>query len=113
MNNLPRVPLSESIDLISLKRTLQVNHCKNPHCGNFGNPARVQHGKPGPSSDRDTRYKLHSTSKGQTPSIRCKSCGENPPIKSNTGIASEVKRMLAACGLLKPDETAGCGNGIL
>ena len=72
MNNSPRVPLSESINLIGLKRTLQVNHCKNPSCGNFGIPARVEHGKPGPSSDRDTRYKLHSTSKGQTPSIRCK-----------------------------------------
>ena len=110
MNSLPRVPLSEPINLIGLKRTLQVNHCKNPSCGNFGIPARVEHGKPGPSSDRDTRYKLHSTSKGQTPSIRCKACGENPPIKSNTGIASEVERLLNAGGLLRPDETTGCGD---
>ena len=110
MTKYPRVPLPTSVDLIGRKQTLQVNHCRNPHCGNYGTPARSKHGKPGPSPDRDKAYKVHSTSKGSTPSIRCKSCLNNPPIRSNAGIAQEIDRLLAAGGLWKAVETTGCAN---
>ncbi len=106
----PRVPLPATIDLIGEQRTLQVNHCPNPHCENYGVPARSERGKPGPSPDRDMAYKVHSTSKGSTPSIRCKSCGGNPPLKSNAGIAAEIQRMLAAEAIQKYEEITGCSD---
>ena len=106
----PRVPLPATIDLIGEQRTLQVNHCPNPHCENYGVPARSERGKPGPSPDRDMAYKVHSTSKGSTPSIRCKSCGGNPPLKSNAGIAAEIERMLAAEAIQKYEEITGCSD---
>ena len=106
-----RVPLPATIDLIGQQTTLQVNHCRNPHCENFGVPARTERGKPGPSPDRDMAYKVHSTSKGTTPSIRCKSCGGNPPpLKSNAGIAAEIERMLTTGGIRKQEENMGCAD---
>ena len=54
----PRVPLPTTIELPWSQRTIQVNHCKMPLCTNFGVPARTEHGKPGPSADRDMRYKV-------------------------------------------------------
>jgi len=102
--------LPATIDLIGEQRTLQVNHCRNPHCENFGVPARAKHGKPGPSPDRDMAYKVHSTSKGTTPSIRCKSCGGNPPLKSNAGIAEKIERMLGSESIRRRDEIMGCAD---
>ena len=104
MMKYPRVPLPKTIELIGKEQILQINHCRNPHCENYGKPARHKRGKPGPSRDRDMEYKLHSTSKGSTPSIRCKSCLDNPPIRSNEGIASEIERLIAAGRLRKAAE---------
>ena len=106
----PRVPLPETIDLIGIERTIQVNHCRMPNCDNFGGPARHQHGKRGPSQDRDMHYKVHSTSKGTVPSVRCKSCKDNPPLRSNASIASEVQRMIGLNGFLRLEETEACRN---
>ena len=50
---LPCVPVPVSADIFGLDRTLQVNHCRMPDCENYGIPARHQHGKRGPSLDRD------------------------------------------------------------
>ena len=44
------------------------------------------------------------------PSILCKSCRDNPPIKSNAAIASEVERLVHIDGLLLLEETTGCYN---
>ncbi len=111
MTDRPRVPVPATTDLFGgERRTIQVNHCRMPNCGNFGQPAKHQRQKPGPSPDRDMRYKLHSTHKGQVPSIRCKSCGENPPLKSNDSIVSEIERLAEAGGLPTPEETASCPN---
>ena len=110
MTIFPRVPLPKPIDLIQENRILQVNHCRNPHCGNYGIPARHQPGKRGPSPDRDMHYKVHSTSKGTTPSIRCKACLDNPPIKSNSSIVTEIDRLIEAGGLWTQAEITGCSN---
>ena len=110
MTKKPRVPVPETVDLIGKQQTLQVNHCRSPHCENYAKPARSEHGKPGPSPDRDMAYKVHSTAKGSTPSIRCKSCFDNPPIKSNAGIVSEIERMMEAGHLWKDEELTGCAN---
>ena len=97
-------------DLIGEERTIQVNHCRQPTCQNFGVPARHETQKPGPSPGRDPAYKLHSTSKGQIPSLRCKLCLDNPPVKSNASVVSEVQRLADAGGLWTREETAFCPN---
>ena len=108
MSEQPRVPLPTKINLIGADRTIQVNHCRMPDCDNFGAPARSEHGKPGPSADRDLHYKVESTKRGTVPSIRCKSCRDNPPIKSNAAITAEIERLTDADGLLRPEEITGC-----
>ena len=106
----PRVPHPADLDLPGSRRTIEVNHCKMPDCSNFGVPARTEHGKPGPSADRDPNYKLHSTKGGQIPSIRCKACLDNPPVRSNASIAKEVERLAAENGIWTLEETMGCRN---
>ena len=107
---LPRVPLPAVIELPGATRTVQVNHCKMPACPNYGVPARTEHGKPGPSADRDMHYKLHSTSKGQIPAVRCKECLDNPPVKSNAAIAEEVSRLADESGVWHLEERMGCSK---
>lgn len=78
---------------------IQVNFCKNPICSNFNIPAEGAR-KPGSrprltvAKDpvRPPRYK---TSGGDTPFIQCQSCGECPPIKSNSSIKEELDRIAA------------------
>ena len=106
----PRVPLPAIINLPGEMRAIQVNHCKMPDCVNFGVPARTKHGKPGPSADRDPHYKVHSTNQGQIPSIRCKACKDNPPIKSNDSIVQEVDRLVEESGIWTLEESTGCRN---
>ena len=81
-----------------------------PDCDNFGVPARHQHGKRGPSPDRDMHYKVHSTLKGTVPSVRCKSCLDNPPMKSNACIASEFERLVDLSGIRTLEEQVACRN---
>ena len=110
MSEQPRVPLPANTSLIGANRTIQVNHCCMPDCDNFGGPARPEHGKPGPSANRDPHYKVESTKWGTVPSVRCKACRDNPLIKSNAAIVAEIERLADADGLLWPEETAGCRN---
>ena len=102
----PRAPLSAEIDLFGESEAIQVNHCRMPGCGNFGVPARTEHGKTGPSADRDPNYVVTGTNKGMIPALRCKSCGEKPAMKSNAGVAAEVRRISAA--MVRLDEAASC-----
>ena len=81
----PRIPLPATTHLVGEERDIQVNHCRMPDCENYGIPARPEHSKPGPSAGRDPRYTVESTKQGTVPSVRCKSCRDNPPIKSNAG----------------------------
>ncbi len=104
----PRVPPPAVLDLFGEPLRIQVNHCRMPGCENFGLPARHEPQSPGPSPNRDPAYKLHSTAKGQIPSLKCKACGENPPVKSNGGVAAEVQRLVHADGLLTAEESASC-----
>ena len=106
----PRVPESVDLALLGFRQTVQVNHCRQPSCANFGVPARTEPGKTGPSPDRDMNYKVHSTHKGQVPSIKCKSCGENPPMKSNAAVAEEARRLADVSGLPRLGEVVGCRN---
>ena len=106
----PRVPLPATTQLIGTQRNIQVNYCRIPDCDNFGVPAQSEHAKPGPSKGRDPNYIVQATKKGTVPSLRCKACRDNPPIKSNAAIAAEIERLTDADGLLQLEETTGCRN---
>ena len=108
--NQPRVPEPAAFDLPGSQRTIQVNHCKTPDCSNFGVPARTKPGKTGPSKDRDMHYKLHSTKGGQIPSVRCKACLDNPPVRSNASIVKEIERLAEESGIWTLEETMGCAD---
>ena len=110
MKKQPRVPLPATADIVGSERVIQVNHCRAPNCENYGIPARHQHGKTGPSTDRDMYYKVHSTKRGQIPSIRCKDCLDNPPMKSNASIVREIERLTDANGVWLLEELTYCGN---
>ena len=49
-----RAPPPVTLDLLGETRTVQVNHCKMPECGNFGLPARHAPQGHGPSAERDS-----------------------------------------------------------
>ena len=108
MNQRSRIPLPATTDAIGAPLTIQVNHCRMPDCDNFGVPASPRHAKPGPSAGRDPHYTVASTKQGRVPSVRCKACRDNPPLKSNAAIAAELGRLADADGLLSLEETTGC-----
>lgn len=84
---------------------IQVNHCKNPSCCNFGvAPWQfVKRGRPALDALRDT-YKLSNEGK-DLPHLWCLVCSERPPIKSNLAVAEELERMLQD---LRPRPEAHC-----
>ena len=104
----PRVPEPATFDLSGSERAIQVNHCKMPDCSSFGVPARTKPGKTGPSTDRDMHHKLHSTKGGQIPSIRCKACLDNPPVRSNASIVKQIERLAEEAGIWTLEESMGC-----
>lgn len=72
---------------------IQVNHCKNPLCLNFGRPASSEKQPRGANSrgrDRDA-YTIKGD-KGGTPKLLCNLCNEKLPIKSNLAISEELQR---------------------
>lgn len=85
---------------------IQINHCKNPLCANFGIPP-----KPEPSNPRGRRPKgmelvppgpgdyivSHTTRGGRvgTPGFRCCLCDEIIPMQSNLAVAEELLRISA------------------
>ncbi len=108
-----RVPETANASILGTPFPVQVNHCRTPGCANFGVPARTSPGKRGPSKDRDLRYKLTSTAKGQEPAIECKACRGKGAVRSNAAIAEEIERI---AGYVRPLEhrfackTEGCAN---
>ena len=102
----PRVPVPVPIDLLGEPRTLQVNHCRLPECSNFGVPAYHEI-KSRRAKDQDPAYKRATSGTG-IPALRCKACGDKPPIKSNRSVALELERLVESSGLLKADERASC-----
>ena len=106
----PRVPLHAVADIVNQQKTIQVNHCRNPACSNYGARSRTMPGRTGPSAERDPSYRLHSTNRGLVPALLCKSCGESPPVKSNAGIAAAIARLIETDGLWTIDERTACKN---
>ena len=106
----PRVPLEAPVTIVRTATTIQVNHCRNPDCRNYGIPARTKPQKPGPSPDRDRNYKLKSTNKGLVPGIGCHACGESPPLRSNSAIAAEIERLTREDQLHTVEERTSCRN---
>ena len=88
-----RVPETANARILGEPFPIQTNHCRTPGCANFGVPARTKRGKTGPSKDRDLRYKVNSTAKGQEPAIECKECKGKGAIRSNAAIAEEIERI--------------------
>ncbi len=88
-----RVPEIADARILGEPFPVQVNHCRTPGCANFGAPARTKRGKTGPSKDRDLRYAVISTSKGQEPALRCKACNGKGAVRSNVAIAEEIERI--------------------
>ena len=76
---------------------IQVNFCKNPKCPNFGVPASPDKQPRGPgAADKNRDSYTISGSKGSarfSPSLKCNTCNESPPLKSNRAIAEELQRM--------------------
>ncbi|UEX77991.1 IS1 family transposase [Sediminicurvatus halobius] len=71
---------------------IQVNHCKNPVCENFGLAARNKGKDPAytrvGANSRPPR--IGEKAKSIPPSVRCKSCGETIPLKSNAGVVDTI-----------------------
>ncbi|MYE60167.1 MAG: hypothetical protein F4X35_11600 [Alphaproteobacteria bacterium] len=108
-----RVPETANASILGEPFPVQTNHCRTPGCANFGVPARTKRGKTGPSRDRDLRYKLNSTSKGQEPAIECKLCRGKGAIRSNAAIAEEIGRIADYARPLEHRfacKTEGCAN---
>ncbi len=70
---------------------IQINYCKNPACQNYGVPALEK------QSGRKLMNDGYMASGGgaSLPVLKCKLCGEFPPIKSNIAVSEELTRMLA------------------
>ena len=100
-----RVPLAEPNPMVESDTVIQVNHCRMPDCDNIGVPAKTTPVKTGRSSDRDRdlHYTLSNTGKGRVAALKCKCCGEKPPLKSNQGIAEELARISAHYRVLTGD----------
>ena len=78
---------------------IQVNFCKKPGCPNFGVPAS----ETGRSKDG---YKITSGGANYR-LLYCRHCHESPPLKSNLGVAEELKRLSSR---LEPLPASSCPN---
>lgn len=72
---------------------IQVNYCKNPTCENYGVPALEKTG----GKQMNDGY-VAGGGGTSIPILKCKICGEFPPIKSNLAISEELTRLLADLG---------------
>lgn len=90
---------------------IQVNHCKNPECANFGvipkpdalPPGRGRRRKDTPAAGPGDY--LDTSIKGQQ-YLKCQLCGESVPLQSNLAIAEELLRISS---YLEPESPA-CPN---
>lgn len=93
---------------------IQVNHCKNPLCLNFGRSADEGRQPRGPGASKRGRdaYKVKIRVERRGADLECALCGETLPMKSNLAIGEELARITeylaptseAVC----PDD--GCAN---
>lgn len=95
---LPRVPPAV--------HGIQVNHCKNPVCDNFGLPV-VEGSTRGRYADND--YAIVATGAKQ-PAAKCNSCGEIFGLKSNQGVFEETYRILASVYGVSTCPDKDCAN---
>ena len=110
MKKHPRIPLPAKANLVGTERVIQVNHCRTPDCENYGLPARHRYGKAGRSPDRDMAYMLQDVNRDRVATMKCKACGDVPPLKSNTSIVHEIERLTEATGVWSLEETTSCSN---
>jgi transposase-like protein len=94
----PRIPPAAGL--------VQVNHCKNPSCANFGVPANP---KPG-SKDNYNLSVQQGTQNVLIPSLVCSFCGQSTIIKSNQGIIEELQRLSNRVRAKLSCRTPGCKN---
>lgn len=80
---------------------IQINYCKNPACQNYGIPAQDSASGCKVSNDN---Y-MASGGGVSLPILKCKLCGEFPPIKSNQAVSEELNRLLDD---LKPEPAPSC-----
>lgn len=103
---------------------IQVNHCKNPKCGNFGVPPKPE-SRRGSAATRAADvgpgdYTVVAAGKG-LPQLKCRLCGETFPMQSNLAIVEELMRISeylepvlpgctnSACGLSSaPPDAKNC-----
>lgn len=75
---------------------IQVNHCKNPKCENFGVPPKPIAGRGSASTPAAAvgpgDYTVVATGK-DLPALKCRLCGEITPMQSNLAIAEELLRI--------------------
>lgn len=93
---------------------IQVNHCKNPLCANFGVPPkdtpRIPRGRPPagfvppPPGQGDYIVGAHGRDE---PTLQCELCNERIPMQSNLAIAEELLRIGA---YLEPPSGPACTN---
>jgi len=86
---------------------LDLNHCKNPACGNFGVPETVDRpirssGQPAQPGD----YVLVAAGKNK-PILKCLLCSETFPMRSNRAVHEELTRLMA---YLEPSNDPSCNN---
>lgn len=86
---------------------LNVNHCKNPKCFNFGVPETAHRVKRTPGLDpQPGDYSLVAAGKSK-PLLKCALCGETLPMRNNQGIADELARFTA---YLNASDEPSCHN---
>ena len=71
---------------------IQVNHCKNPLCENFGVPPAAKKARGAEPKAGD--YAVVASGKNK-PCLKCSLCGEVFPMHSNLAIAEELMRISA------------------
>ena len=102
----PRVPLHGVSKFLG--SAIQVNHCRNPACSNYGVLPRTARSNPWPSEHRDPAYRLDTQREGQVACLFCRECGQNPPLRSNAAIVSEVDRLVGIDSLQTLEERVAC-----
>lgn len=93
---------------------IQVNHCKNPRCANFGVPPkdapRTSRGRPPagfiPPLPGPGDYIVVAHGRDE-PALQCELCNERIPMQSNLAIAEELLRISA---YLEPPGGPACTN---
>ncbi|MDP1522107.1 MAG: hypothetical protein Q8M10_03045 [Methylotenera sp.] len=88
----PRIP-PESSHIFSdgTSFSIQITHCKNPNCANFGIIPKSKSIR-GRKAEANDTYQISGIAPGES-ALACKLCGKYTTIKSNAGIAEELARL--------------------